>query len=454
MEAVKAQFRKTDRNGAGTISEDALAQLIAKLCGEIVSAPVIGALLESFDGGKTPGRSINYNEFIEWLFESLEATGGAPSSLTQGLQDGGSPKAGAISLDRLRATSQNYHLFCSNQHTEEAKLRRAQWLEGTAESVKVSAPPFNTRLGIALPDGTVELNIATFGVKLPRVIMKFFESEELMQLSQELQIPIPRYALDSFVQKKMPKVMDLVREARKPEANLNQENLDAVARLEKFCLGFEALDRTTIAGPLAFKEFVEQHVKAGWEDQLHFDSVLVANFGFDKSASDWLRKAEISVLEKDKEVQVSLEHHAVRWLAKAFRGYGPVGCLTDVVNLVYAMLGRPQPLEASEDAAIEVMQAFQDRLSRKDFAGLWIPTHLVHDAESDDALSWLLLEHIHKLNNTRLEVLIQLPADEKLDSVASFLKSHSAGVQVFRDKDSTNGKAVSGTWGAFLPKTV
>lgn len=143
---------------------------------------------------------------------------------------------------------------------------------------------------------------------------------------------------------------------------------------------------------------------------------------------------------------MSLEHHALRWLTKAFKGYGPVGCLTDVVNLMYGMLNMEQPKEASEDAAIETVRKFQDKLNRRDFNDMWIPTHLAHDAESDDSLVWLILEHIHRLKGTELQVLIQLPSDEKVADCVEFLRVHGPTVQVFTDKDSSNGKAVNGTW--------
>ena len=28
---------------------------------------------------------------------------------------------------------------------------------------------------------------------------------------------------------------------------------------------------------------------------------------------------------------------------------------------------------------------------------LWIPTHMIHDAEVDDQLAWLLLQHVHNV---------------------------------------------------------
>jgi len=470
MDAVKDTFRKCDKASKGKISEDALAKLIQRLCeprdasegeGGALKLEVIRAMFSSFDGQHDQGRLIDYNDFIDWLFESLDATGGAASSLSQVLESPPAPLAaerqkssGVQPAGGIRCT-----MFCSHQHTNEAVARRADWLAGTEQdSVKASTPPFNVRLNVDLPPKCVSLCIATFGVKLPRVIMKVFEDPALKRLSEEMKIPIPRYSLDSFVQKKMAKVLDLCKEARKPELNLNEKNLAAVAKVEAFCKGFEQLDKEDgmkINGPDKFQEFVLQHVKEGWEEHLHFESVLPENFGFDREVSETLRTRTIKVQEKEGEVDVALEHHSLRWLTKAFKGYGPVGCLTDVVNLVYAMLNLEQPAEASEQAAIDAFYKFQDLLNAGQFDNMWIPSHLVHDAESDDSLCWLLLEHIHRLRRTELKVLIQLPADEKVDDVAAYLRDHTGDrVQVFRDKDSSHGKAVNGTWSKYIVKSM
>jgi len=462
MIAVKEAFKTSDKVGTGRISEDALAQLIQKLCGESIPLEVIHALFQSFAGGNAPRGSINYNEFIEWLFESLEASGmGHSGAVTGGLETSQSPKAAkpekrsCIIKPCHQKSDDNYRLFCSNQHTQEATAKRAEWLLGECDSVKASTPPFNTRLQIPMPDRCEELNIATFGVKLPRVIMKLFENDEMQKLSTDKLIPIPRYALDTFVQKKMSKVLDMCKEAR--NLPLYSSNVEAVDKLEAFCKDFVTLDTPDglkITNPDLWEAFVAKHVSWGWQDRLHFDHVLTGNFGFGEDMATALREKTVKIMEKDKEMEVTLEHHALRWLAKAFKGYGPVGCLTDVVNLVYAIFKMEQPSEAREDAAVEAVQKLQEKMDKGDFSELWIPTHLVHDAESDDSLSWLLLEYIHSKMGSQLQVLIQLPQDEKIDPISAYLTSHSSNVQVFRDKDSSNGKAVASTWGKMAPGYV
>lgn len=470
--SVKEQFRKSDRAGNGNISEEALAQLIRKLCGDMISIEVIQALFASFDGGTGPRGSINYNDFIDWLFESLEpgAAGGAADTVTQSLSGSPQEKSPPEKRDQIRIlpTKVNcVHLFCSHQHTVESVRVRQAWIGDKLSSVKVSAPPFNTRLekGKFLPDqckldannyNPYYYNVATFGAKLPRVIMELFASDAIKELSKQIQIPIPKYALDSFVQKKMPKVKEMIKAARQPETGLNEDNMRAVDKLEAFCNDFQALDSQDgmkIQGPDDWEEFVRRHVGDGWQDNLHFDIVLVKNFSFSQEVSDKLRTMTIEVEEKGQKTDVAFEHHALRWLTKAFKGYGPVGCLTDVVNLVYAMTSKPPPTEASEEATIKVVQEFKEKLDKRDFKDLWIPTHLAHDAETDDALSWLLLEYVHRCHGSQLEVLIQLPQEGGLDPVAQYLETHptSNQIQVFRDVDSSNGKPINATWKGLMP---
>lgn len=84
---------------------------------------------------------------------------------------------------------------------------------------------------------------------------------------------------------------------------------------------------------------------------------------------------------------------------------------------------------------------------KRDFTGLWVPTHLVHDAETDDQLCWLILEYVHRHLGTQLHVLIQLPNEREFDVVQRVLaKPEGSGeqprVKVFRDVDSGNQVAL------------
>jgi hypothetical protein len=179
-----------------------------------------------------------------------------------------------------------------------------------------------------------------------------------------------------------------------------------------------------------------------------------------------------------------LETFSFRWLGKAFSGYNVKGCLTDVVNLVFAMaeLGDdgkdPKGLAESEiaDKITEVVT----KVNRSDLSGLWVPTHIVHDSESDDLLCWLLLEQIHKTLGSDLQVLVQFPpvrraaartsplaprpsqltaaapthAQSNAADLHEYVQKMSArkNVTYFHDRDSKNERAVRGAIGLPLPK--
>jgi hypothetical protein len=372
-------------------------------------------------------------------------------------------------------------LFQSHQQTKVAYDVWHRWLRGREpESLKVSLPPFNVPKTITLLPMTKSYNVPTFGVMIPKAIMPLFESEAIKAMAEELSIRIPQYTLDSFVQKKMFKVKILVQAAR--DLGGWDEQAD---RLERFATAFENLAVTEINGPDEWKRFVEQHVAAGWESRLHFDHVL-QNFGFDDDVAKKLRGTKHTETDgKTGEVTShDLETFSFRWLGKAFSGYNVKGCLTDVVNLVFAMaeLGDdgkdPKGLAESEiaDKITEVVT----KVNRSDLSGLWVPTHIVHDSESDDLLCWLLLEQIHKTLGSDLQVLVQFPpvrraaartsplaprpsqltaaapthAQSSAADLHEYVQKMSArkNVTYFHDRDSKNERAVRGAIGLPLPK--
>ena len=53
---------------------------------------------------------------------------------------------------------------------------------------------------------------------------------------------------------------------------------------------------------------------------------------------------------------------------------------------------------------METIKAVTSKLKAAAWADLWIPTHMMHDAETDDQLAWLLLEHVHQHRGTKLQV--------------------------------------------------
>jgi len=171
---------------------------------------------------------------------------------------------------------------------------------------------------------------------------------------------------------------------------------------------------------------------------MHFDHVL-DNFGFEKEASDLIRKTQF---EKEDGEKVTFEQHALRWLSKALGAYGPEGALTDVVNLAFAMT--EQEFDGLSDIEIaDRIRALREKIESKNLSGLWIPSHLFMDAETDDCLVWILLHYVSQLNGTlsQFKVLIQLPATPEFDPMAQKWSS-MCNCEIWRDPDSRNEKAL------------
>ena len=77
------------------------------------------------------------------------------------------------------------------------------------------------------------------------------------------------------------------------------------------------------------------------------------------------------------------------------------------------MKDEPPTGEISELKTVETIKEVSDKINKRDFSGLWIPTHLIHDCEVDDVLTWLLLTNIHKQIGSSLKTLIQLPKHDE-----------------------------------------
>jgi len=233
----------------------------------------------------------------------------------------------------------------------------------------------------------------------------------------------------------------LIEEARKRQDCQSGANADAVSRLVAFVDAFEQLRPFEISSPQAWHEWVCRYAGKDWMEKQHFDDLL-SNFGFERTTADELQRIEMI----DNGKTVSLQHHSLRWLGKAFAGYNVVGCLTDVANLIFAMNGPPpsRDTKPSEQEIVDVLDGVVTKLCAEDFTQLWVPTHMMNDAEVDDNLAWLLLEHVHRLRRTRLRVLVQLPRkDDKvpwLESVVDRIQRRNG--DVFHDEDARNIDAI------------
>lgn len=341
-------------------------------------------------------------------------------------------------------------LYMSGQHTQAAWNACQEWLESgvpAASEIRASTPPFNLPElpsgKVSFPAGCQKINVPVYGGILDEV-MTLFDIEDVRACATDLKIRIPEYKIDTFLKGQMPHVREMV-EAATARTDCDSKNRKAAQKLKAFADDFEKVKDEDFKSLSDWKKFVETHVPLGWEDRLSFDEVL-GNFGFDAAFASALRQQTVEVKHsKDATDQtVTWQHYGVRWVAKSLCGYKPVGCLTDVVNLVFAMMGySPAEIEAglSETRIREIIRQFaRDEKDRKE---LWVPTHLVLDCESDDMLGWCLVERMHRRAGTKLSVLAQLPEESQADGIEEFLKGKC---KVFRDPDSRNIKAISQYW--------
>ena len=304
--------------------------------------------------------------------------------------------------------------------------------------INAALPPFNVRGGVVMRAETVKFNAPVFGPAISNATMSVFGGEEMSALASELGVKIPHYELSAFVQKKSKKVRVLVKAAKARADCQSGANAAAVARLEAFVEAFGALDVRSVGSLAEWRSFVDGHVcnPGEWETKLHFRHVLTACFGFEDATSEALRATEHEEKdEKTGKVEVStLEHYSVRWLSKGLGAYGPVGCLGDAVNLVLAMQNEAQPEDVSEVALVSALERMKSALDEpSELRSLWVPTHLAHDCETDDTLSWLLLERVRLLRGEGApKVLVQLPPDARLDAAAAHFASK--GGLVFRGR--------------------
>ena len=341
-------------------------------------------------------------------------------------------------------------VFASNQQTDCAQQQTLLWLaRKSPKSWKISMPPFNRPVaGLLLDPICQQYNPPVFGLRIPKALMALFEVDGVKELARELNVTLPAYTISRAIQDKMHKVRRLVAEARKRTDCQAGQNAEAVRRLERFIDGFVALRASDIASPEAWDRWVCGHTGPGWMDKLEF-SALLSNFGFDEPAAKALQTTEIDDPQDDGTVKmVSLEQYSLRWLSKAMAGYNVSGCLTDVASLVFAMNGAPPAEKPSERDVVNVIENVTSKIRAGDWLDLWVPSAMVHDAERDDILAWLLLRHIHQCRGTELAVLVQLPTPKpefpELEKLDELFKRH--GCETFRDPSSRNASAIKHTY--------
>ena len=303
--------------------------------------------------------------------------------------------------ERAAAAGVDMNVYACHQQTFFAQTARENWIgkqNVQNYSLRLSMPPFN-----AAPPG-VQLNghvyvIPVYGIRISKAIMDSFTLVGIPALAQELGVSLPRYGLSEFIQGKMHKVRRLISEARLRDDCQSGVNLVATSRLERFVEAFVVLRDDEIDGPDAWHDWVCSYTADDWMEKQEF-SHLLSNFGFSTETATEIQSTEIDDEWDDGSLhKITLEQYSLRWLSKAFAGYNALGCLTDIANLLFAMKGPPPATKPTEDEVVAGLEEVVGKLRANDLTDIWIPTHMIHDAETDDMLAWLLLTHVHRLKD-------------------------------------------------------
>jgi hypothetical protein len=144
--------------------------------------------------------------------------------------------------------------------------------------------------------------------------------------------------------------------------------------------------------------------------------------------------------------------YSLQWLANAFEAFGIQGSLSDVVNLICGMLGMQMPACGHDVPIGEIVGAiceFENILRQRQFHLLFsVPSHMIHDAELDDALALIVLTHVNmQMRQMKPYVLVQLPEDASLDGLKHAFMTRMQNTQVCTDPAARNAEAIRLCWG-------
>ena len=332
-----------------------------------------------------------------------------------------SPAIGAPVGETVKDSSQSSkkptYIFACNQHTNLSQVQRDSWVwRGDVDRICLAMPHFNyPKANVILPARCVWYNIPVFGLRISNAIISLFEIEEVKKTAEGLGLLMPQYGINTVVQEKMKKVHRLIDEANKREdclgdSALAKQNQSAIGKLERFVSEFEKLETSHITSKKAWVDWVNQRAEADWINKQHINDLL-SNFGFHENTASEIKNTKIADgRDADGNMyMVTLGEYSLRWLSKAFAGYNMNGCLTDVANLLFAMAGDPPAHILTEQDVIDTVEQMVDKIKSKDLTDIWIPTHLIHDAEVDDLLTWVLLTYLNKLESSSLKATSHAP---------------------------------------------
>lgn len=304
--------------------------------------------------------------------------------------------------------------------------------------VCVSNPPFNCKEPTKLPtklqgDKCTFLNLAVHGPRISPAVQKMFTTiSGLMSFVQRHGVADRlNIALDDAACKRKDKMFLTVAKLREMSTSTSMHAADNILLLiNKFCELFTSGKAKEITTREQWNAFLENEcgLDKTWQDRTHFNDVLQL-FGCTDAEAKEVRETKIYVAKDNK--YETLKDYSVAWIAKILGAYRILGCLTDICNLVYAIMQKSVENQTPADIENTFEELTQKLLaSDNNRDGLWIPTHIIHDAEMDDILSCLLIIYL----NPNVHELIQLPGGDKWKAYESYCPVH----EIFCDPASKN----------------
>lgn len=372
--------------------------------------------------------------------------------------------------------NKTFNVFVSGQHTKAAYDELQRCLQSyTDVIIKASCPRFN------VIEQTNEwksmqmdrIDVKNFGINIPNAVKGLCDHPEVLAELKKLGVEPLKYNLDNFIRTGKTGKMNVVVAFLRDEAKKLRETIEilgntlqckavtdsstlltdkaeqfttAADQLENFIRKIkpEELQEASITSLNKWEQFLQEcKIPENWKSSLEFSRIMTL-FGLSESDCKLLN----AVPYQDKEQSSTLQDSCVTWISKMVNGYRIDGCLTDVVNMVYAVMGI-SPIGQSEYDVVDVLDEFQAKFQAKNIDGLWIPDLHLHDGEKDDLLVHAIIRVLAKRAGKSVQTKVQLPLPEKEDPTLTKIVDKVASwknTTVFRDPMSKNTKPVKKTF--------
>ena len=325
-------------------------------------------------------------------------------------------------------------VYISAQQTP-ALLRQVISLQTTA--AKASSPPFNvkenhakTLQGMGVTPLVIEqMSVPVYSPATFQALDRLLHLPALREYLQAMGLKLPKLMFDTFFLRKLSKIQDLADFVRKNDEPKAAEKLEAFI---KFLREYDFKNTTPDKWYRALRDF---GLPDDWDTKTHYDNIY-GLFGVSSELTQKIKSTDFEL--------VNLAHHS-RWLGKALGAckLGP-GCLTDVVNGIFSMMGMDEPVNDAESELLvnRTIDEFGEILRDRRWGKLWVPDVHYHDAEADDMILNGIFKYIRfQAGMPLLRTVVQLPQHEMFRNLAACFQCDT-----FRDPDSQNGKALQAYW--------